>query len=703
MIVFIFLVNSKSISVEPSVVNIWQEDRKIYIIPTKEKSVSRNKMRITKYPDTMKINIMLPPKSYAIFKVDYNNKTVQDSITVDYGLAALAQEIINTAPQWLKADLLENLRKMDLTTQVKYAQMIIDNENTAILDELYFQIAHISPTLALYIPSELLIKNAEFIYKIDEELSYVDVVDYGDPSMDENYYSTTKYRIVNTNGDTIWIEIPMEIYYWWIVMPKGTDEIPTMGENVYYKFWRDYLYYGDQTFDYTDGGKYPLLKDYLTKVKILWNGEKYVLDGNRTHSDTMSFVNALGLWIAEILPEKASGNRPIQPNVIAYEHNGNCGEIQDLIWASGRTGLVPFLGTLDINEDHVWCEIYWPMDSSWYPFQVDWAHGATHIADSSIGYDKDRGGGKYISCVWNWRGDGYQYSFVEPFSKTCTLTVNIIDKDGLPYAGFNVNISSEGWQTTNKWRGFAGVTDRNGRFTTLLGEEQNYYITMIGQVIDSAQATAGSHFTVEHQLTYSDEYGIVNDAPMEKGPGTGWYIYTSIKIPYEIIHGYSYTYESMNQTFALKQFPGVLGEFYITTRDQIEKIGTIQQLKYYDKKENISELEETFFISNPEDLFLILYNPHPKVSIVIKGEIGITDKQGINNITRRRISNKRCFVEDFKPPYKGIIEVFNSTGKLILKTKTEIFKTQELSPGIYFVKTTGKKGGITINKVIKVK
>ncbi len=702
MVILLFFFEVRGISVTPAPVDPWRKSFYSYQEARSVRYIPSSKRRKAVAPETLDINLLLPPKTYGVYKVNFNEKSVEEMVLPDYNLTPVAEEIVEEAPEWLKTDLLENLRRMDVSLQSKMADLILNNEDPKIMDELYFQIAHLSISTLSRIDPQLLVVNAHYIYEIDEELSYVDVVDYGTFLSDSDYYSTTKYRVIDKNGDTIWVEIPRDVYYWWVVMPKGTDEIPSMGAEVYNKFWREYLYYGDETYDYTNGGEYPLLRDYLKKVKVLWDGKKYIFSGDREHSDTMSFVNALGIWVAEILPQKASGDRPIQPNVIAYEHNGNCGEIQDLIWAAGRTGLVPFLGTLDINEDHVWNAIYFPLDSTWYPYQVDWAHGATHVADSSIAYDKDRGGGKYVSCVWNWRGDGYQFSFIEPFSNSCTLTVHVVDKDGFPYAGFNVDISSEGWQTTQLWRGFGGVTDRNGNFTTTLGEEQNYYVSGMGKVIDSADAVSGSHFEVEHKLTYSWPYGEVNHESREKGPGTGWYIYCDLESPFEMIHGSSFSYESYSQIYTYKTYPGLIEEFYITTEDQISKIGTIQKVKYYDIRENVNSIKETFPITNPEDVVVVLYNPHPMVSVAVKGKIGVTDKEGI--ISPEVASKGVTFFRDLNHLniHGEEVEIFNNAGRFIGKVKGEELMQYKLPSGVYFIRIRDK-GRENVIKVIKLK
>jgi len=67
----------------------------------------------------------------------------------------------------------------------------------------------------------VLIENVEYLYEIDDYLRYADIIDYEG----ENYYSTTKYKILE-QGVIKEIELPREIYYWYIVHPKLHKETP---------------------------------------------------------------------------------------------------------------------------------------------------------------------------------------------------------------------------------------------------------------------------------------------------------------------------------------------------------------------------------------------------------------------------------------------------------------------------------------------
>ena len=197
-----------------------------------------------------------------------------------------------------------------------------------------------------------------------------------------------------------------------------------------------------------------------------------------------------------LLPRGAEGDRPIQPVTIAHGHNGNCGEMQDLLQAAARTALIPCGGVNDINEDHVWNEIWW--DSLFIPYAND---PTTHIADSGCAYEKKYGGSKNCSAIWDWRNDGWQRSVIGTYSDVCTLTVQVYDSCLRPVDGEIVKLSSEAWDG-GMINCFFGVTDRNGRYTTPLGDNQNYYLTLsgplgdvsAGKIIDSASASPGSSF-----------------------------------------------------------------------------------------------------------------------------------------------------------------------------------------------------------------
>ena len=159
-------------------------------------------------------------------------------------LTADAEAAIDIAPDWLKMDLKDNFRRLSETNQNSYAG-IINNAQHPYIDEICFEVAHIAPqTLASSMALQLLTENVESIYEIAGFFDYVEIVDYDG----DDYYSTTKYKVLE-QGNIVEIELPRDIYYWYIVHPKLHKEVPNyINPATGYPadpptgvFWRDYL------------------------------------------------------------------------------------------------------------------------------------------------------------------------------------------------------------------------------------------------------------------------------------------------------------------------------------------------------------------------------------------------------------------------------------------------------------------------------
>lgn len=578
--------------------------------------------------DEISFRMLLPPLTGLVLRCDPAALALADTLAPDYGLTPNAQAALEVAPAWLRLDLVDNLMQLGAEDQNTLADMILNPSDPRLRDEIAFQAAHISPAHLQSMNLSVITQNLDSLFAIDEELDYVEIVDYGNPQIDDDYYSTARYKALD-NGFYVDVEIPCEIYYWYVIMPRITDELPKI---IYEKFWREFLYYDNGTTSYTEnpdttGDPYPLLRDVLADIEFVWDGERHVWPRDREHSTDMGAINAIGWWTSRVLPRSATSPRPIQPSQIAADHDGNCGECQDLFCAGLRTGLIPALGVMDINEDHVWNAFWWPYDyafpdeGGWYPCQVDLGGGVTHAADSGCAYDKDRGGGKYCSMIWNWRTDGYQYSSITTYSNCCTLTVALYDTIGRPVSNADVKLESESWHSPLvKYKGFAGLTDRNGIFTTTLGEEQNYYVTpyweFLGQVIDSASAPAGSsffisctlssnynpqprdlddilkhtHFAIEGELDTTisslpdDVCYLVffnNHADMgEAITGTvsfeGTDLQLQVDAEYDLGHCPTYSYEEAASRSAVKFAPGRLTDFMITDYEGVRVLGVTE-------------------------------------------------------------------------------------------------------------------------------
>ncbi len=439
---------------------------------------------------------LLNNASFALHNSDWN---INYSLSPET-LSMPAQLALSYAPLWCRNSLIAAFHRLD-TLQDVYAQLIL-NAPLKCVDEVIYQICHIGQEVLSYpgFDPNLLIVNAELLYEIDDSLQYADIVDHF--LFDGDFYSTTRYRVLE-NGDSIWYELPPEIYYHYIIHPIISDEFPDMSSYVYSKFWREYLFYE------ADSG-YPILGEKIKNAQILWNCEKQILPSGRPFTPDDCALDVIGNWATYTVPQAAQGNRPIQPNIIAHEHNGNCGELQDLLAAGARACLVPCVCTMDPCEDHVWCEFY---DRGFYPYQVDLGFGVTHIADTSVAYDEQVGGSKRVSAIFNWRSDGYWWTVTGTYSNVCSLYVYVYDLMGRPIDGAGVTIASEGWYggISTSTRAY---TDPEGFCCFELGDMRNFYArvsTPIGsyppaageviQIIENSQSGAKYY-----KVFYIDNY-----------------------------------------------------------------------------------------------------------------------------------------------------------------------------------------------------
>jgi len=548
--------------------------------------------------DSLVLHAMVPAGERLAVVFDNATESLRDTLLPEF-LTDSAKMAVAIAPDWLKDDLADNLRRL-ASNQNRMASVILDCPDKRYYDELCFQIAHLSPVTLNAVNPQLLVDNVQQMYDIDPDLRYVDVIDYGNPLQGGDYYSTTRYRAV-VDGETTMVEIPRDIYYWWVVMPKVTDEQP---QYVYGHFWRQYLFYE------CDSG-YPLLREKLANTQILWNGEQGWWAGNGApFDDTLPAVAVVGRWCAYTVPAPAQGDRPIQPNQIAHEHDGNCGEMQDILCAAARTALIPCGGVLDINEDHVWCEIWW--QGEFGPWQVDLGGGPTNIKNPGVAYDKDRGGSKNCSGIWDWRNDGWQRSVIGTYSNACTLSVQVYDSCLRPVDGEIVKLSSEGWGG-GMYNCFFGVTDRNGNYTTTLGDNQNYYLSLsgplgdvsAGMIIDSAAASPGSSFFYACTLSARLESLVVltdSGTPLDQ-----YRLDVSYSAGREVLYGYDCFNSNGVNEYALASEPGGI-DFLLTGRDQFEEYLQGRQFHAFLNDENSTAANHSFALSEPGNHYAVFSN-----------------------------------------------------------------------------------------------
>ena len=550
--------------------------------------------------DSLEADLLVPAGTQWCVHFDYDNLSLADTL-LPYVLTASARGALDVVPGWIRPDLENQLRQMTATNQDRYGALLLGLADPRIVDEVAFQVAHLSRTILgnASWPESLLVLNASLMYQIDPDLQFVDILDYDLGG--GNVYSTTRYRTI-VGGDTVLVELPREAYYWWIVMPKVSDERPLMDASVFNTFWREYLYY------HHDEG-YPLLREVMAPITVLWDGQQHDWPGGRAFTDSMLAVDAVGNWCSETVPYPASGDRPVQPNEIAHGHNGNCGELQDLLCAAARTCLIPTACTMDILEDHVWCEMW--LDD-WHPYQVDLGRSPTHIDNQGIAYDRDRGGGKDVSCVWDWRNDGYTWDVVGRYSDACTLTVAIADSHGVPVDNAQVMLASEFYyEPYDLYRGTWGETDGNGVIQFLLGDDQNYYIQVtssLGNYPSSGYAAiisnsvAGQHYywnwVTPGEMTQLD----LTEAP--PGADAPYVIEVEYELPYDVMSGRDY-YANPYSYYAENLPDGHL-DFFIADGPDFAAYLTRHPFVGYLVAEGLPANHVQFQLPSLEDYFVVL-------------------------------------------------------------------------------------------------
>lgn len=420
-----------------------------------------------------------------------------------------------------------HLQERNLSYLQEYVNLILDVENEYV-DEIAFCIAHTSPDVLtdedVYL--DVFRKNAELIYEIDKDttvysiknettgkienitkktISYANLVEVGNYSTGD-YYTTIRYNY-SENGVLKNTTLPRDIYYWFVVHPKITDEIPTFinpetgraDENGV--FWREYLFYhadenypsnpntdpnsdGIPDYYYPKDEKPPLLKDKISNVTVMYDNVPYTApagydnyghyfeDNPRNWNwsyDKGHAVEVVSNWAEKTLPlneqESDDGERPIQPVRIAHHHNGNCGELQDLTVAAARTCMIPAAGVNLIGEDHVWSEFYCVNESRdyhWHQWDNYWSDSGSVIDDFSLYWRTgdggwDRRGGSGIS---KWWGDDHITEVTEYYVSTADVTKVVVnDAEGNPVDGAKVVVSSY-WLADNYIEGITGMTFR---------------------------------------------------------------------------------------------------------------------------------------------------------------------------------------------------------------------------------------------------
>jgi Transglutaminase-like superfamily len=393
--------------------------------------------------------------------------------TRNYELAASAKTALDKAPQWVRHELTWVFSQIPGDYQDLWAGAIND-ANDPYIDEIAFSIAHSSPQYLTsdYGSPDLFVHNAELIYENDTLLDYVEVIDYGTSDSNDNYYSTTRYvqsftAVTRTGTPQVTtVDAPRDIYYWYVVHPKVSSEIPAfidpnlaesnwshndnMADSPIGRFWRDYLLH------HADSG-YPVLRDRLSQCSITGDGTS--AGGNHA-------IGVVNNWINASMSFTSEGERPHQPIRIYDKHIGRCGEYADLTAAAARTALIPCTSVCSTSTDHIWNEF-------WHERWIQW-EPVNNSMDEPLVYQD--GWGKVFGTVYEIRSDGQIRSVTDRYSsETATIDVNVTDAIGVPVDGAEVRLYIQNPGSTRYTRDFYALTDNEGQCSFLVGDGLDYY------------------------------------------------------------------------------------------------------------------------------------------------------------------------------------------------------------------------------------
>jgi hypothetical protein len=244
---------------------------------------------------------------------------------------------------------------------------------------------------------------------------------------------------------------------------------------------------------------FPDLLESLEGVEHVWDGVTVPgLSGDRLLDPSEGALSVVGWFVTQNMTTNVSEHsfwtrnpspaRHQQPVRLLWQHYGNCGELQDVLGAAGRTALLPVWLVQSMADDHVWNEfLAW---DEFFPYQVDWSDGPTRLASWGVAADADTGGGKTISGMTGWRGDGwlenllgrYEVEVDEEgritgdYSRHATVVVRVTDDAGRPVDGALVVISTNGFYNPGEYAPATwSFTDLAGVAAITVGEDNNYW------------------------------------------------------------------------------------------------------------------------------------------------------------------------------------------------------------------------------------
>ncbi len=637
--------------------------------------------------DSINASVRIPSGERCV--ITYMNDTGTLSFEPpEAGLTSMAMDAVERAPEWLQTDLADNLSRLSDSYQDIYADIILEASDPYV-DEISFEIAHIAPqTLGnINFYPDILVYNVSLLYDTDEFLTYADIIDYGTSSAGGNYYSTIEYKVFES-PDTLYLELPQDIYYWFVVHPKlhkerpdyidpatGSHADPPTGV-----FWREYL------FNYADTG-YSLLKDSLSVCKTLWDCNVSSLDNGA--------IGALSAWVTEVMwfHSHTHHNQPVR---IYYWHEGTCSVHSYLTSAASRTALVPATVSVMYRNDH-------KINEFWEREWIAWEPVGTHINNPRV---YDPGWGWDIASVFDWRGDGYTWNVTERYTDVCTLTVNVTDNLGNPVDGACIILDSDGVPGP---RCLVDYTSSSGTGQYLFGDSRPLYMRVNSPVGNfptsgyyytvTSSTVIGQHYTVDVALSGEVDWLDISPDSPPGSPTDDFRIVIDYDVSGETVYGTNLEDADVySETFS----PGIL-DFFICDEGSYSNYIGGDPFEAFEIAENTSLGSVDFIIPSDEQYSSVISNESSLnvtqridlTAYLYVDQTGITEQTetgGVSSLCFHDIHPNPCTVSASIPFYVGglsasdvRIEVYDMHGRMI-----SVLADGLINPGNHVVAWDGR-------------
>lgn len=556
------------------------------------------------------LDFYVPPQSRVAIRFDPAAKSLELLMPEQENpFSGTVLDAIAKAPDWLENDLRNLFSHLTPDYQQKWAETILE-ANDPYIDEIAFCIAHLSPQYLMspYAYPQLLIDNARLIYEHDQMLDYVQVVDFGDSKTDPNYYSTTKYRKAKF-VDTLQVEVPKDIYYWYIVHPKITDEIPayidpevvennwdhtnniTSPEGGY--FWREFL------FSHADPG-FATLSDLLKGVSIVWNQMKNSVSSGK-HA-----MEVLNRWQSACMEFTSNEERPHQPVRIYRKHMGRCGENGDMRVAAARAALIPACSVASYSTDHVWNE-FWDQR---------WIHWDGAIDEPFMYVDS---WGKKFGSVFRWRSDGCLIPVTDRYARDyATLHLYVLDNLRRPVDGARVTLYTTGLDGS-LWFDTYGTSDSDGKVTFLVGINRSYHARVSS---DFGDFPAGSKnlLRVLGQSEADEEYSVFIPIEAQKEEKAwaeeltfnsvqeNYFMAIDFRTPAQIVRGKDPFDDLEVNAYQFISRPGGRVDYAVLDRQNWDRLNSGESFAGYSPLLKCDSLRTGFALEGTEELYIVLDN-----------------------------------------------------------------------------------------------